>query len=81
MAARADLPLTALQRDFGSRDRMVESIIQYILSARAKPTVPDDDPATALIRLADQSGVNGFDATTCFRDGLHRVVAGLISTQ
>lgn len=189
VAARADLPLTALQRDFGSRDRMVESMIQYILSARAKPTVPDDDPATALIRLAehewrdyrahpwlvrvmastrpplvpavleasrgaidvftslglgheaalgrylafsayiqgmgllllaeheetlrtgtsskswwtqefhqltltgafgkhpwlselaDQSGVNGFDATTCFRDGLHRVVAGLISAQ
>lgn len=53
VAVRSDLPLAALQRDFGSRDRLVAAMVQHTLSSPPRSVVAPDDPVGALIDLAE----------------------------
>lgn len=53
VAVRAGVPLAAVQRDFGSRDRLVAAMVQHVLSARPRPSTCVDDPAGTLVRLAE----------------------------
>lgn len=54
IAVRADAPLTAVQRDFGSRDRLVAMMVQYIISSRLRPSARTGDPVGTLRQLAEQ---------------------------
>lgn len=53
VATRVDLPLEALQQDFGSRDRLVAAMVQHVLSSRPAVVVAPGDPVGALIDLAE----------------------------
>ncbi|MDG4830990.1 TetR/AcrR family transcriptional regulator C-terminal domain-containing protein [Solwaraspora sp. WMMD1047] len=53
VAHRAGLPLTAVQQTLGSRDRLVETLVQHVLSRRRPPAPPTGTPAQALARLAE----------------------------
>lgn len=53
VADRAGLSLTMVQRDFGSRDRMVATMVQHILSSRTRPSPRSADPIAALTRLGE----------------------------
>lgn len=54
IAARAGLALTAVQRDFSSRDRLVAMMVQHILSSRIRPPAQTGDPVGTLTKLAEQ---------------------------
>lgn len=54
IAVRSGLALTAVQRDFGSRDRLVAMMVQHILSSRMRPPKRIDDPVGMLTTLAEQ---------------------------
>lgn len=53
VAAQIDRPLAALQRNFGSRDRLVAAMVQHVLAAHPGPVVAPDDPVDALTTLAE----------------------------
>lgn len=53
VAGRAGLPLRAVQRDFGSRDRLVALMAHHALAQHAHRLAPETDPIDALTRLAE----------------------------
>lgn len=53
LAGRAGLALTTVQRDFGSRDRMVATMVQHVLSSRTRLPSRSTDPIAALTHLGE----------------------------
>lgn len=53
VASQAGMALTALERSFGSRDRLVDAMVQHILSSPPAPSTRIGDPIDTLIRLAE----------------------------
>jgi AcrR family transcriptional regulator len=54
VAYRAGLPLAAVQRTFGSRDRLVAVMVQQLLSRHRTTPPPTEAPARTLARLAER---------------------------
>ena len=54
IAVRSGVALTAVQRAFGSRDRLVAMMVQHILAARMEPPARSNDPVGTLTTLAEQ---------------------------
>lgn len=52
VAARVRLPLARVQREVGSRDRLVAAMVQRVLAARTTDEAQDPAPGSVLRRLA-----------------------------
>ncbi|WP_186293006.1 TetR/AcrR family transcriptional regulator C-terminal domain-containing protein [Brevibacterium aurantiacum] len=53
VASQTGMALTALQRSFGSRDRLVDAMVQHILSSPPAPSPRMGDPIATLTHLAE----------------------------
>lgn len=53
IAARSNVALAAVQREFGSRDRLVASMVQRIFTYHRRPPLKGSDPVSALSQCAE----------------------------